>query len=119
VREKVAEFKHGHTKKGGRVKGEPNKRTKELKEYLESIGCFPDEVLAQIVMGKPIKCRISFNEETGDFVEGDMLPKLEERMSAAKELMQYIYPKRKAVEVSGENGEKVMFVLAGLAPNQV
>jgi hypothetical protein len=39
----------GH-KTGGRVAGTPNKRTREVAELLESLGCNPIEGMARIAM---------------------------------------------------------------------
>jgi hypothetical protein len=69
----------GH-KTGGRVAGTPNRKTREVTELLESLGCDPIEGMARIAM----------NEAHS--------PELRGRMFA--ELAQYVAPKRKAVEHS-------------------
>lgn len=76
-------------KTGGRVAGTPNKRTSELKERLEALGCDPIEGMAQIAM------------------DAATTPELRGRMFA--ELAGYLYPKRKAVEVKGDDGPSVIF----------
>lgn len=70
---------------GGRQKGTPNKKTVALTDLLEKISCDPAAKLASL------------------------LPKLKPDMQAKVllELMEYIYPKRKAVEVSGVDGEAI------------
>lgn len=70
-------------KTGGRKQGTPNKRTMELAERLEAIGCDPIEGMARIAMNRRTR------------------PELRGRMYA--ELAQYLYPKRKAIEYSSVN----------------
>ena len=71
--------KVGHKKVGGRQKGTPNKKTKELLEVLGSFN--PAEKLMQL-----------YAETTNE----------ELKTSIAKELMKYVYPQRKAVEMTGD-----------------
>lgn len=73
-------------KTGGRKKGTPNKKSQALMDRLKSLGCDPIEDMA--LVAKEAK------------TEGDWNLLL----SASKELAQYVYPKRKAVEVTGEDG---------------
>jgi hypothetical protein len=67
-------------KTGGRIAGTPNRKTQEISALLESLGCNPIEGMAQIAT----------NEKHS--------PELRGRMFA--ELVQYVYPKRKAVELA-------------------
>lgn len=78
-------------KTGGRVKGTPNRRTRELAERLDALGCDPIAGMADIAMdvGNP--------------------PELRGRMYA--ELAGYLFPKRKAVETKTDDGPKVIFQL--------
>lgn len=69
-------------KTGGRKKGTPNKRNQEIQAKLDALGCDPVEGMARIAMDE--------NNEVS----------LRGRMFA--ELAQYVLPKRKAVEVSGQ-----------------
>lgn len=78
-------------KTGGRKKGTPNKRTKEITDKLAALDCDPIEGMAGIAM----------DEQNA--------PELRGRMFA--ELAQYVAPKRKAIEHSGEAGEPVTFVM--------
>jgi hypothetical protein len=71
----------GH-KTGGRKVGTPNRKTREISELLESLGHNPIEAMV----------RIATDPEASLELRG--------RMNA--ELAQYIYPKRKAVEVAGD-----------------
>lgn len=72
-------FQKGRAKTGGRKKGTPNKKTKELMEVLGSFD--PAEKLVQI-----------YNETDN----------LELKAGICKDLLKYIYPQRKAVEMTGD-----------------
>ena len=76
-------------KTGGRQAGTPNKRTTELSERLEALGCDPIEGMAQIAMDQANP------------------PELRGRMYA--ELAGYLFPKRKATEIKIDDGPKVTF----------
>jgi hypothetical protein len=69
-------------KTGGRVKGTPNKETLAVAERLEAIGCDPLEGMARIAM--------------------DINTPIEVRAKLYRELAQYIAPKRKAIEHTGD-----------------
>jgi len=71
----------GH-KTGGRAVGTPNRKTQEISALLDSLGCDPIEGMAQIAMNEA------------------HTPELRGRMYA--ELAQYVYPKRKAVEIAAD-----------------
>lgn len=73
-------------KTGGRQKGTPNKKTQDITMRLERLGF------------DPVKNMIEIGRQA--MAEGD----LKLAMDANKELLQYIAPKRKAVEVTGEDG---------------
>jgi hypothetical protein len=70
----------GSQKYGGRKKGTPNKTTKELSEFFESIGfCIPEKIHKILKKLEP-----------------------EKQVEVLLKLMEYIYPKRKALEVHQE-----------------
>lgn len=69
-------------KTGGRTKGTPNKRTQDIQQRLEELGCDPIEGMALIAMNVTYE------------------PELRGRMFA--ELAQYVAPKRKALEIAAE-----------------
>ena len=75
----------GLAKTGGRTKGTPNKKSEELLRKLEKLGCEPIEGLATIALAPDTK------------------PDLKVRCYA--ELAQYVYPKGKAVDLGGQEGE--------------
>lgn len=80
----------GYAKTGGRKPGVPNKKTAEVRELLLSLKCDPITGMARIAMN-------SKNP-----------PELRGRMYS--ELAQYMWPKRKAIEVSGESGPYVLAI---------
>jgi len=69
-------------KTGGRQKGTPNKKTREIQSLLDSLGCDPVEGMVKIAMDE------------------NNPPELRGRMFS--ELSQYVYPKRKSIEVAAE-----------------
>lgn len=84
----------GIPKTGGRRKGTPNQLTREITARLEELGCDPIEGMALIAM------------------DADNPPELRGRMFA--ELAGYVYPKRKAVEISRETSDQGTFTLQEL-----
>lgn len=68
----------------GRVKGTPNKKTQEFLFLCEQKGFSPGEAL--------IEMALNADDENV-------------RLSAIKEACSYVYPKRKAIEVTGKDGE--------------
>ena len=76
---------------GGRVSGTPNKRTTKLQELLEER--FPGWC--------PVVQMAALAQDT----EADMGL----RVTCCKEVAQYLYPKRKAIEHSGDGGGLISF----------
>jgi hypothetical protein len=91
----------GQPRTGGRQKGTPNRATKDFQERMEELqrqgldSC-PIRVLMELASGKTID---------GDEIEVDAAV----RGRAAAELCSYIYPKRKAIEVSGQQETSLLF----------
>lgn len=79
----------GYRPGSGRKKGIPNKSSIEIARQLEKMGCDPIAGMASIAMDEKAT------------------PELRGRMYA--ELAQYVYSKRKAIEVSGEGGDAIVF----------
>jgi hypothetical protein len=79
----------GTKKTGGRKKGTPNKNTQLVRKRLEELGF------------DPIEGMIVIHNEARQ--EGD----LSTAGQMCKELAQYAYPKLKAIEVSGVNGDAI------------
>jgi hypothetical protein len=86
----------GKLKTGGRKRGTPNKKTQELLGLLEEKNFNPAEKLISVYR-RAIK---SFDNSKGSSGQGpDMTFKyLEIAEKAASDLMQYVYPKRKAID---------------------
>ena len=80
----------GRVKGSGRQKGVPNKRTAEARELLLALKCDPLTGMARIAMNAKNP------------------PELRGRMYS--ELAQYLFPKRKAIEVRGEDGPYVLAI---------
>lgn len=74
-------------KTGGRIAGTPNKRTADVIERLERLGCDPIKGMALIAM------------DTAN------APELRGRMFA--ELAQYVAPKRRALDVGAESAAPI------------
>jgi hypothetical protein len=93
-------------KTGGRVKGTPNRTTLPLQELAQKLNCNPFEILLRFAMGdaKGLGYALDTVEQTtpkGDIIEKPLITP-EIRVKAASEAAQYLYPKRKAIEHSGE-----------------
>lgn len=67
-------------KTGGRIKGTPNRKTADIQELLDGLGCSPIEGMARIA-----------NDENVD---------ISIRFSAYRELAQYVAPKRRSIDIS-------------------
>jgi len=77
----------GLPKTGGRAKGTPNRRSQNIMEKLEALGCDPIAGLAHIAMNKKQKLGVRKD-----------VP-VELRAQMYKELAQYVALKRKAAEI--------------------
>jgi hypothetical protein len=74
-------------RRGGRQKGTPNKKTIAVAEKLAALGCDPIKQMGQIAMDERVEISV--------------------RVQVLKELCQHVAPKRKAMEVTGEDGGPV------------
>jgi hypothetical protein len=75
-------------RRGGRQKGTPNKATLAVTEKLAALGCDPIKQMGQIALDERVEVGL--------------------RVQVLKELCQYVAPKRKAMEVTGEDGGPIM-----------
>lgn len=73
-------------KTGGRTAGTPNKRSLDIMAKAEELGVCPFEFMARTIKG--------------DAAWLKDVPEMDHRVACAKELAQYLAPKRKAVEHS-------------------
>lgn len=123
-------------KRGGRAKGTPNKRTaaqlRKVSEILEEHGFDPIEAMALIGKGDVVACGFMTQAEydqpalrvrgtlvrvSGREKAREMLP-LSLRFQAAKELAQFVYPKRHSVAHTDPNGQPLQAgVVVMLPPN--
>lgn len=95
-------------KHGGRVKGTPNKATQSLLEIAEKHDCNPFEVLILFAkgdfetLGLPERTFKQFGENVSE--ELTISPEL--RQKSAKDACEYLFPKRKSVEVRTDFSQK-------------
>jgi hypothetical protein len=83
-------------KTGGRTAGTLNKRTVEVAEKLRRLGCDPLEGMARLA------------------ADSSNSPELRGRMYA--ELAQYVYPKRKAVELASDRENPATLIVERTYP---
>lgn len=93
---------HGGKRPGaGKPKGSTNKATQEVKDKLAKLGCDPIEGLARIAME-------AVNDANSTNKPNERSQALQLAANCYKELAQYVAPKRKAVEHSGEVSAQVV-----------
>jgi len=97
-------------KTGGRVKGVPNKSTQDLHEIAERLECNPFEVLLHYAKGDFDALGYEEHQimvtKTGETVTMlTISPEL--RQKSAKDACEYLFAKRKAIEHTGKDGEKL------------
>lgn len=98
----------------GRKKGTPNKNTFELRAAIAAAcGADWDPLVAMSRIGKTgFADRYEPDEETGGLKFVGFLPVSEKtRSSCLKEVSEYIHAKRKAVELSGPDGDPMQMTL--------
>ena len=108
-------FQKGHKKTGGRQKGSKNKFLGEVYFIAEKTKCNPLEILCYFATGnwKALGYESScYHVETpnGDVKEVDII-KPEMRLKAASDACKYLFPQKKAVEVTGEDGKALELVV--------
>jgi hypothetical protein len=87
----------------GRPRGSKNQDTVYVQEQLEALDCRPLELLAWIASGD--SGRLGSNEQIS----------MQLRLKAASTLAEYLYPRRRAVEATFEQGNSLLEVLKGIA----
>lgn len=101
----------------GRPKGSPNKKTEELQDLADRLGCNPFEVLLKFAMND--WKGLGYDTETRELM-GPRGPveimhvSPETRMKAAAEAAQYLFPKRKAIEHTGKDGDPLFTTFTDL-----
>lgn len=92
---------------GGRKKGTPNKPTGDIFETVKNKNCNVIEFFCDVINGDFKSLGYESNVMTklvGDNAITEDVITLEHRIKAARELAQYLYPKRKAIEHTGKDG---------------
>jgi hypothetical protein len=107
----------GHPRYGGRAKGVPNRKTQDLLDKAREMGVDPFEVLLMFAAGdwKSLgydQDKYITETDRGTIVKWTIEPSV--RAKCASDACQYIYPKRKAIELSKDpnSQEQVIMVNA-------
>lgn len=109
------------SKSGGRKKGTPNKETVDARAIAERLGVDPFEVLLLFAIGdwKALGYdkanRLVSSNQYANIYEDTIPPAL--RKAAASDASQYLYPKRKAVELKDSDGNNLPIVMLTLPSN--
>lgn len=99
----------GSPRYGGRIKGSVNKSTKNLQEIADSLEVNPFEVLLRFAandwegLGYQSDCK-TISSKGGEVIYVDNISATD-RINAAKSACEYLYPKRKAIEMTGAEGK--------------
>lgn len=99
---------------GGRKKGTPNKKTQALLEKAKELGVDPFEILLLFAkgdwkaLGYDSPEKVIAVTKDGQEVFSDRIT-AELRQKSAKDAAEYLYAKRKALEVTGEDGGPLDF----------
>jgi hypothetical protein len=98
-------------KKGGRVRGTPNKKTLDLIKTLQDKNFDPAAKLVEVYAEslKLYKYKVKHQKGWG---AGECLSVAR---GAAADLMQYCYPKRKSIELTGKDGKDLFQSFSDLA----
>lgn len=92
----------------GRPKGSLNKKNQEIQDLAKELGCNPVKILMHIAMGDSKALATKYTDEDGDEHEIKPLIDLEDRMDAAKDLMPYLYGKRKPIDSNGDDSTDIL-----------
>lgn len=103
-------------KSGGRQKGTPNKNSLPIEELAKALNIDPFEVLLRFAAGDwkglGYDNEVYFSESPegdGKQIKMGYVIKPEVRQKAASDACQYLYPKKKAIELSGKDGDDIGF----------
>lgn len=111
---KVAENSPIKKKKyGGRAKGTPNKSTSHIQERCEALGLEPIDAIILFAKGDYEALKLpQYYEKQGFGGTTTMEPSItvDHRIDCLKTLIQYLYPKRKAIEHTVTEESKGAFV---------
>lgn len=99
----------GKQKTGGRQKGTPNRSSVPVAQKAEELGIDPFVILLHFAagnwkaLGYAEEQYVSNINEYGTYYKWTIDPSV--RSKAAQEACSYLYPKRKALELTGEEGQ--------------
>ena len=93
----------GTKKTGGRKAGTPNRKTQELSELAKSLGVNPFEIMLLFSKGDHKKLGLKF----------PIAPEV--MLQAARSASEYLFPKRKPVDKSGDAGETLTDILRAIS----
>jgi hypothetical protein len=103
----------------GSRKGSPNSRTQDLFEITQRLGCNPFEVLIHFVKGDHEALGIEKYQVVSVTKYGEPIEKLsippELRQKSAKDACEYLFPKRKAIEISTEEDDPLKAFVEALS----
>lgn len=106
----MGRFLEGKKKTGGRQKGVPNKRSFDAQKLAEDLGVDPLEILLHAASNNysalGYESAITTKLVGENAITEDTIP-VQLRVQAAKEAAQYLYAKRKAIELKGDDGENL------------
>lgn len=85
---------------GGRQAGTPNRKTQELHELMDKVGCNPFEILILFAKGdyEALGYPKYFFKQIGENVIEELSISPELRQKSAKDACEYLFSKRKAIE---------------------
>jgi hypothetical protein len=90
-------------KTGGRAAGTINKKNQEIQDLAKELGCNPAKILMLIAMGDRVGLSTKYKDEDGNEKTQEWFVDLDQRKDAAKDLMPYLYGKRKPVDSNGDD----------------
>jgi hypothetical protein len=98
----------------GRPKGSLNARTQDLFDIAEQMDCNPFKILLLYAkrdheaLGLPKERVVGISESGEEIKVFSISPELGQK--SAKDACEYLYPKRKAIEHTGKDGEKLLTI---------
>lgn len=114
-------FVKGQKKTGGRPKGTPNKKTEHFFDLCKKHKHDPVEFNIMLAkndwkaLGYPSRTYSIFTK-SGDSYEQDYIG-IGDRITANNKLLDFMYPKRKAIEISNPEGEQNNAIVLAYNPN--
>lgn len=99
-------------KTGGRKKGVPNEKTRELEEISKKFKYHPFEIMMMFAVRDHKALGLPEYKVVGYSVTGEAIEALsisaELQQKSARDANEYLAPKRKAIEHTGKDGDKLI-----------